>query len=168
MAILVIFLLWIWAVLTTSEIVFPCFLPTSPFWLTLHVSYFLASFIIFFSSTHLNPGPHDPITSYLLSHVVSVGNLIKPVSLSRLLCLEEHSIASIQYTRDTSSPVRLQPVSSYSSQILDIFNNEELPPLQQKPQTHPNLHIKDTLLVGKVKYLSQYLNQMVKAGSVLG
>lgn len=125
MAILVIFLLWIWAMLTTSEIVFPCFLLTSLFWLTLHVSYFLASFIIFSSSTHLNPGPHDPITSYLLSHVVSVGNLIKLVSLSRLLCPEEHSIASIQYTRDTSNPVRLKPVSSYSSQILDIFSKEE-------------------------------------------
>lgn len=115
-----IFLLWIWPMLTTSEIFFPCFLLTSLFWLTLHVSYFLASSIIFSSSTHLNPGPHNPITSYLLSHIVLVGNLIKPVSLSRLLCPEEHSMSSIQYTRDTSNPV-----SSYSSQILDIFNNEK-------------------------------------------
>ena len=115
-----IFLLWIWAMLTTSEIFFPCFLLTSLFWLTLHVSYFLASFIIFSSSTHLNPGPHDPITSYLLSHIVLVGNLIKPVSLSRLLCPEEQSVSSIQYTRDTSNSV-----SFYSSQIPDIFKNEK-------------------------------------------
>lgn len=129
--------------------------PGSPltllFWLTFPVfDNFLAVCIASSSTACLNPGP--PVTSYLLRRTISTGNLTKLMSLSRLLCPEEHSIANIQQPlrgrqTDISDSVHLKPAWSHSY-ILDIFSREELCcHSSSRPQTHPTSAFSWTIVV---------------------